>query len=47
MEDKEANDLEQMARQLRLILDKFQFVQEAVARKSEDEFEDEEASLSA
>lgn len=42
-----ANDLEQMARQLRLILDKFQFVQEAVARKSEDEFEDEEASLSA
>jgi methyl-accepting chemotaxis protein len=42
-----ANDLEQMARQLRSILDKFQFVQEAASRKSEDEFVEEDAALSA
>ena len=42
-----SNDLEQMARQLRLILDKFQFVQEATTRQTDDEFADEEAALSA
>jgi hypothetical protein len=32
---------------LRSILDKFQFVQEAASRKSEDEFVEEDAALSA
>ena len=42
-----SNDLEQMARQLRLILDKFQFIQEVVTRQTDDEFADDEVTLSA